>query len=347
MTEATTSFDPSGFITALILLILLIILVKKGIKIVRPYEKGVVERLGKFSRMLNPGIHILIPYVDALINVDIREIVLDVAPQEVITKDNVGVTVDAVIYYLVVDPAKVLYKVGDFREAASKLAQTSLRNVIGELSLDACLTSREVINGKLKVILDNATDPWGVGVGRVELKRIDPPQDINEAMSRQMKAERDRRAVILESEGDRDSRINVAEGQKRSAILKAEGEAQAKIKIAEAKRKEEILVAEGKSKAIENVFKSIHIGNPTNDLLSYQYLQTLEKMADGKATKIVVPYEVSSLMGLAASFKEILTENTNSGAKKDEVKPTPVKKGQEYKMNINDLNPAKTRKTEK
>jgi len=311
--------------------------IKKGIQIVRPFEKGVIERLGKFSRMLSPGFHIIIPYVDHLIKVDVREIVLDVEPQEVITKDNVGVTVDAVIYYLVIDPAKVLYKVGDFREAASKLAQTSLRNVIGELSLDACLTSREVINGKLKVILDNATDPWGVRVGRVELKRIDPPQDINEAMGRQMKAERDRRAIILESEGTRDSKINIAEGQKRSDILKAEGEAQAKVKIAEAQKKEKILLAEGESRAIENVFKSIHTGDPTNDLLSYRYLQTLEKMADGKATKIVIPYEVSSLMGLAASFKEILTDK----------KITPIKQDQKYSFNTKRFESDNTKKTEK
>ena len=321
----------------LILFLIVMVTIKKGIQIVRPFEKGVIERLGKFSRMLSPGFHIIIPYIDHLIKVDIREIVLDVDPQEVITKDNVGVTVDAVIYYLVVDPAKVLYKVGDFREAASKLAQTSLRNVIGELSLDACLTSREVINGKLRVILDSATDPWGVRVGRVELKRIDPPQDINEAMGRQMKAERDRRAIILESEGTRDSKINIAEGQKRSDILKAEGEAQAKVKIAEAHRKEKILLAEGESKAIENVFKSIHKGDPTNDLLSYRYLQTLEKMADGKATKIVIPYEVSSLMGLATSFKEILTDK----------KITPIKQDQKYSFNTKKFESDNTKKTEK
>ena len=321
----------------LILFLIVMVTIKKGIQIVRPFEKGVIERLGKFSRMLSPGFHIIIPYVDHLIKVDVREIVLDVEPQEVITKDNVGVTVDAVIYYLVIDPAKVLYKVGDFREAASKLAQTSLRNVIGELSLDACLTSREVINGKLKVILDNATDPWGVRVGRVELKRIDPPQDINEAMGRQMKAERDRRAIILESEGTRDSKINIAEGQKRSDILKAEGEAQAKVKIAEAQKKEKILLAEGESRAIENVFKSIHKGDPTNDLLSYRYLQTLEKMADGKATKIVIPYEVSSLMGLAASFKEILTDK----------KITPIKQDQKYSFNTKKFESDNTKKTEK
>ena len=325
----------------LILFLIVMITIKKGVQIVRPFEKGVIERLGKFSRMLSPGFHIIIPYIDHLIKVDIREIVLDVDPQEVITKDNVGVTVDAVIYYLVVDPAKVLYKVGDFREAASKLAQTSLRNVIGELSLDACLTSREVINGKLKVILDNATDPWGVRVGRVELKRIDPPQDINEAMGRQMKAERDRRAIILESEGTRDSKINIAEGQKRSDILRAEGEAQAKVKIAEAQRKEKILLAEGESKAIENVFKSIHKGDPTNDLLSYRYLQTLEKMADGKATKIVIPYEVSSLMGLATSFKEILTDK-----KITPIKP-PIKQDQKYSFNTKNFESDKTKKTEK
>lgn len=310
-------FDPTPLVVAFIGLIVLAIIARRIVRIIRPYEKGVVERLGRFHKILDPGMHVIAPFLDDVVKVDLREIVLDVEPQEVITKDNVGVTVDAVIYYLIMDPQRVLYNVANFREAATKLAQTSLRNVIGELSLDASLTSRETINAKLRQTLDTATDAWGVRVGRVELKRIDPPRDINEAMSRQMKAERDRRAVILESEGRRDSAINIAEGEKQAIVLSAEGEAEATIRIAEAKRKEEILLAEGQAKAIENVFSSIHTGGPTNDLLSYQYLQTLGKMAEGQATKIVVPYEVGGLMGLATALKDVLVDTPDSKEKKE------------------------------
>jgi len=302
-------------VVAIIALIVLIIVARKIVRVIRPYEKGVVERLGRYLKTLEPGMHIIIPFIDTVVKVDLREIVLDVEPQEVITKDNVGVTVDAVIYYLIMDPQRVLYNVANFREAATKLAQTSLRNVIGEMSLDASLTSRETINGKLRDVLDTATDAWGVRVGRVELKRIDPPRDINDAMSRQMKAERERRAVILESEGKRDSQINIAKGDKTAKVLRAEGEAEALVRISEARKKEEILIAEGQAKAIENVFQSIHTGGPTNDLLSYKYLETLAKMSDGQATKIVVPYEVGGLMGLATSLKDMLTDLPESKKK--------------------------------
>jgi regulator of protease activity HflC (stomatin/prohibitin superfamily) len=289
-----------------VLVAILLLIAYKSAKIVSPYERGVVERLGEFKRIVEPGLVFIIPFLEIIRKVDVREVVIDVLPQEVITKDNVGVTVDAVIYYLVMDPKRVLYNVANFEEAATKLAQTNLRDVIGGLSLDETLTSREKINAKLREILDTATDAWGVRVGRVELKRIDPPQDINEAMSRQMKAERDRRAMILEAEGKRDAAINVAQGEKRSRILRAEGEAEAVIKVAEATRKKEILIAEGQAQAIENIFGSIHIGKPTSKLLTYQYLQTLQRMADGQSTKIVVPYDVSSLMGLATTLSEVL-----------------------------------------
>ena len=289
-----------------IFLLVLLMIAGKIVRIISPYERGVVERLGQFQRIAEPGMTILVPFIESLRKVDMREVVIDVDPQEVITRDNVGVTVDAVIYYLVMDPKRVLYNISNFREAATKLAQTNLRDVVGGLTLDETLTSREMINAKLRQILDQATDAWGVRVGRVELKRIDPPRDINEAMSRQMKAERDRRAVILEAQGHRDAAVNIAEGEKKARILRAQGEAQATVTVAEATRKEEILVAEGKAKAIESIFNSIHAGKPNSELLTYQYLQALEKMADGKATKIVVPYEVGTLMGLASSLGEVL-----------------------------------------
>lgn len=291
---------------SLVVLVVILVLAGKGVKIVRPYEKGVVERLGRYTKTVDPGLTLIIPFIDTMRKVDIREIVIDVMPQEVITNDNVGVTVDALVYYLVMDPVRVLYNVANFELAATKLAQTNLRNVIGGMTLDQTLTSREAINAQLRDILDTATDAWGVRVSRVELKRIDPPKDVTEAMHRQMKAEREKRAMILESTGKRDAEINIAEGEKQAKILRAVGEAESIVKVAEARRKEEMLLAEGQAKAIETVFNSIHVGGPTADLLSYQYLQTLQKMADGKATKIVVPYEVGGLMGLATMLGEAL-----------------------------------------
>ena len=293
-------------VVSLVVLVVMVAIAVKSVKIVRPYEKGVVERLGRYLRTVDPGLNFIAPFFDTMRKVDVREIVLDVAPQEVITNDNVGVTVDALVYYQIMDPVRVLYNISNFELAASKLAQTNLRNVVGGMTLDQTLTSREAINTQLRDILDTATDSWGVRVGRVELKRIDPPRDVTEAMHRQMKAERERRAMILESEGKRQSDINVAEGEKRARILRAEGEAESMIKVAEAKKQEEVLVADGQAKAVETVFNSIHSGNPTPDLLSYQYLQTLQKMADGRATKIIVPYEVGSLMGLATALGDVL-----------------------------------------
>ena len=203
-------------ILLIIMAVVIIIVVAKGTKIVRPWEKGLIERLGKYQRTADSGLSIIIPFMEKLTKVDMREQVVDVPPQGVITKDNVVVEVDAVVYYEVTDPIKVTYNVTNFYLAATKLAQTNLRNLVGDLALDESLTSREVINTKLRQILDDATDKWGTKVTRVELQRIEPPVDVTEAMHRQMKAERDRRAMILE-----------AEGAKKSAVLKAEGQAEA------------------------------------------------------------------------------------------------------------------------
>lgn len=310
------AFDPTPIIISLVVLIVILAIAKSSIRIVRPFERGVVERLGRFQHILEPGLSIIMPFVDSVRKVDMREIVIDVQPQDVITEDNVVVTVDALIYYVVMDPQRVLYNVANFQEAATKLAQTNLRNVIGSLTLDKSLTSREMINAQLREVLDTATDSWGVRVGRVEIKRIDPPKDVTEAMHRQMSAERSRRAMVLESDGKREASILVAEGDKKSAILKAEGEAEAIMRVAEARKREEILLAEGQAQAIENVFNSIHVGKPTSDLLAYQYLQTMQKMADGKATKIVIPYEVSGIMGLATALADVVKGVTSSGGEK-------------------------------
>ena len=277
------------------LAVVIFIIAATGLKIVRPWEKGLIERLGKYQRTANSGLSLIIPFMERLLKVDMREQVHDVPPQGVITKDNVVVDVDAVVYYEVTDPTKVTYNVANFYMAVTKLAQTNLRNLIGDMALDESLTSREVINTQLRQILDDATDKWGVKVTRVELQRIEPPADVTEAMHRQMKAERERRAVILE-----------AEGAKRSAILKAEGQAEAIKKVADADKYEKLTVAKGEAEAIENVYGAIHRGKPTDDLIAIKYLDALQKIADGKATKIFLPIETAGVLGSIAGIGELL-----------------------------------------
>lgn len=315
-------------IGAIIIFVILVYAIR-SIKIIRPYEKGVVERLGKFLRTWEPGLHLLIPFLDRVTKVDMRENVVDVPPQEVITKDNVAVTVDAVVYYEATDPFKLIYNVTNFYLAATKLAQTNLRNVVGEMQLDECLTSREKINITLRDILDEATDKWGVRVVRVELQRIEPPGDVTQAMHRQMKAERERRAMILEAEGDRAAAIARAEGTKQSAILEAEGKATAIKEIAAAERAQKILVAEGEAQAIRNVYGAIHDGAPTQDLITIRYLETLKYIANGNATKIFMPLEVQGLANAAGVVGEMLgstlkqMESASSTSKKDWLPPAP------------------------
>lgn len=294
--------------------ILAIIVLSQAIFVVRQYERGVVASFGRYSRTVDPGLTFIMPFVQTLERVDMRETVLDVNPQEVITEDNVVVTVDAVIYFEVTDPFRRVYNVTDFRLAAMKLAQTNLRNVIGGLELDATLTSRETINAQLRTILDDATDRWGVRVTRVELQRIDPPRDITEAMSRQMKAERNKRAAILEAEGVRESAILEAQGQRQSAILAAEGQAQAIREVADAEKFREITVAEGEANAIVNVFNAIHEGEPTHDLLAIKYLETLQRMANGRATKIFLPIEASGVLSGIAAMADAFEEGRSPGS---------------------------------
>lgn len=288
--------------------VFLFIIAVSGIKIIRPWERGAVERLGRYVRLASPGLNFITPFVERIRVVDMREQVVDVPPQEVITKDNVVVTVDAVIYFEITDPVKVLYNVAQFRFATVKLAQTNLRNVIGDMALDETLTSREKINLHLRQVLDEATDKWGARATRVELQRIDPPADIMEAMHRQMKAERDRRAIILEAEGIKQSTILKAEGDKQQWILKAEGQANAIQKVAEADKFKLLTVAEGEGQAIERVYLAIHNGKPTKDLLTIKYLEMLGKVADGKANKVFLPYEAAGITGALSIFAEGLKQ---------------------------------------
>jgi regulator of protease activity HflC (stomatin/prohibitin superfamily) len=312
------SFDLTGVLPVIGIIIIFVLLVYavRAVRIIRPYEKGVVERLGKFQRVWEPGLHFLIPFLDRVTKADMRENVVDVPPQEVITKDNVAVTVDAVVYYEATDPFKLIYNITNFYLAATKLAQTNLRNVVGEMQLDESLTSREKINVTLRDILDEATDKWGVRVVRVELQRIEPPADVTQAMHRQMKAERDRRAMILEAEGDRAAAIARAEGSKQSAILEAEGQANAIKEIANAERQQKILIAEGEAQAIKNVFSAIHEGDPTNDLLAVRYLDTLKVVADGNATKIFMPLEMQGIANAVGAIGEVFQTTQETAAKK-------------------------------
>src|SRR4030043_357180 len=241
-------------IVIVILVVLFVVTLAKSITIIHQAEKGLIERFGRYKETLEPGLRFIIPFIDRLsARIDLRETVLDIEPQAVITKDNVGITVDAVVYYYVTDAKAARYEVANFYVAVSKLAQTNLRNLVGNMTLDETLASREVINSALRTTLDEATDKWGVKVTRVEVKAIEPPKDITDAMSKQMKAEREKRATILEAEAYKQKKILEAEGDKQNAILKAEGNRQKEILTAEGDRQAAILRAEGEAQAIETV----------------------------------------------------------------------------------------------
>jgi regulator of protease activity HflC (stomatin/prohibitin superfamily) len=291
------------------IVVLVVLYAALGLKIVKQHEQGLVERFGKYRETLDPGLHLIVPFIDRIKRVDMREIVVDVPPQEVITKDNVVVTVDAVVYYQATDPVKLVYNVQNFVLAATKLAQTNLRNVVGDLDLDDALTSRERINAQLREILDEATDVWGTKVVRVEIQRIDPPADVTQAMHRQMKAERDRRALVTEAEGEKRSKILQAEGVKQARILEAEGQAEAIKQVAEAEKFQKLTVAEGEGQAIERVFSAIHNGNPSDDLIAIRYLDALQGVANGQATKIFLPMEMSGILGSIGAIGELFKKD--------------------------------------
>ncbi|MBD3256863.1 SPFH/Band 7/PHB domain protein [candidate division GN15 bacterium] len=296
-------------------------LVLMSIKLIRPFERGLVERLGRFQRVLDPGLNLIMPFVDTVAKVDMREVVIDVPAQLVITRDNVGVEVDAIIYIQVTDPFRSMYEIHNYIQASTKLAQTNLRNVIGELDLDACLSSRDAVNAQLRDVMDAATDKWGVKVNRIELQRIDPPADITDAMSRQMKAERDKRAAILDAEAVRQAEITKSEGAKRSQILEAEGYAEAVRKKADAEKYRQVTVAEGEAQAISSVFQAIHDGRPDNRLITLKYLEMMPKLAEGKANKVFLPYEASGIISSLAAMVEGIKDNGGAAASPEKPRP--------------------------
>ena len=299
-----------GIIILAVIVLLVIILVKKSLVIISQSETKIVERLGKYYATLQPGINIIIPFIDRAkeivalkngryvytTNIDLREQVYDFDRQNVITKDNIQMQINALLYFQIMDPFKAVYEINNLPNAIEKLTQTTLRNIIGEMELDQTLTSRDTINTKLRGVLDDATNKWGIKVNRVELQDITPPSSVLQAMEKQMQAERDKRATILTSEGEKAAKINRAEAEKQQAILLAEGEATARIRKAEAEAQaiEKITTAVGKST------------NPANYLLAKNYIQMLQDVASGDKSKTVfLPYEASGLMGSLGGIKEL------------------------------------------
>lgn len=324
-------FGFSAFFVAVLMVIGFIIL--KSVYLVRQAEAIIVERFGRFDRILGPGMHVIVPFIERprqvlwsyivpeaggrkyvrfskmIDRLDLRESVYDFPKQNVITKDNVTMEINALLYYQITEPKAAVYEVYNLPEAIEKLTQTTLRNVIGSMDLDESLVSRDRINERLRLILDEATDKWGVKVNRVELQEVNPPADIRHAMEKQMRAERDRRAIILESEGTKRSAILKAEGEKESSILKAEGAAQARIVSAQGEAEARLKMANAEAKAIEMIKEAMPQGDPMPYMIAMQYIKALPEMTKGKDDKmILVPYEASSLVGSLASVKKIFND---------------------------------------
>jgi regulator of protease activity HflC (stomatin/prohibitin superfamily) len=283
-----------ALIVAGVLLLFVVLVVARAVRIVPQAQAGIVERLGRYNRTLEPGLHFLLPFLDKLRKplVDMREQVVTFQPQPVITQDNVTISIDTVFYFTITDPFRSTYEVANLLLAVEQLTITTLRNVIGSLSLEEALTSRDKINSDLRIVLDDATERWGIRVNRIELKSIDPPGTIQEAMEKQMRAERDKRAAILQ-----------AEGSKQSAILRAEGEREAQVLSAEGEKEAKILRAQGEAEATRQTFQAIHDGRPTPELLTYEYLKALPKVADGAGmTLMMVPSDAMPAMGAVSAL---------------------------------------------
>ena len=311
-----------GFIVPIILIVLIILILAANIRVVQQSKAYVIERLGAFHSVWGVGIHFKIPFIERVAKaVSLKEQVVDFAPQPVITKDNVTMQIDTVIYFQITDPKLYTYGVEHPMSAIENLTATTLRNIIGDLELDQTLTSRDHINTKMRSLLDEATDPWGIKVNRVELKNILPPREIQDAMEKQMKAERERRESILQAEGQKQSQILVAEGEKQSLILRAEAAKQAAIRKAEGEKEARIMAADAEAQAIMKVqqatadaIKLLNEANPNGQVVKLKALEAMEKVADGKATKIIISSEIQGLAGLAASAKALLETDPPAGS---------------------------------
>ena len=305
------------WIPVAILAVVILALIVANIQIVQQSRAYVVERLGAFRAVWGVGLHVKLPFFERVVKkVSLKEQVADFPPQPVITKDNVTMQIDTVIYFQITDPKLYTYGVEHPMNAIENLTATTLRNIIGDMELDQSLTSRDVINSRMRSILDEATDPWGIKVNRVELKNIIPPKEIQNAMEKQMKAERERRESILQAEGQKQSQILVAEGEKQSAILRADAEKQAAILKAEGEKEARIMAAQAEAQAILQVqqamadsLKLLNAAAPNDQVVKLKALETMEKVADGQATKIIIPSEIQGIAGLAASVKELVKDD--------------------------------------
>ncbi|PRX99457.1 SPFH domain-containing protein [Allonocardiopsis opalescens] len=307
----------TSLVVTLILVALVGVILWRSVRIVPQAKSDIVERFGRYHRTLNAGLNVVLPFVDRVrTEIDLREQVVTFPPQPVITQDNLMVSIDTVIYFQVTDGKAATYEVANFIVAIEQLTVTTLRNVVGGMDLEQTLTSREEINRELRVVLDEATGRWGIRVNRVELKAIEPPPSIQDAMEKQMRADRDKRAEILEAEGSKQSAILTAEGEKQAAVLRARGAAEAEVLQAKASAEAQAVRARGEADAIAMVFKAIHDGNPDDKLLAYQYLQTLPKIASGDANKVwIVPSEMGrALEGIGGFFGSVREAAASGGA---------------------------------
>ena len=295
-----------------IVLIIIIVIALKTIKVVRQSEVYIIERLGRFHKIAEAGMTIIIPFIDNVRSVvSLKQQTMDIPPQGVITSDNVTITIDTVVFYRITDPVKAVYEIQSLKKGIEYLAITTIRDIVGKMELDQTFSSRDVINDKLRVILDEATDAWGCKIDRVEIKDITPPADIRDAMEKQMNAERNKRALILQAEGERQSAITLAEGRKEAAILDAEADKESKIRRATGDAEAIKQVAVAKAKEIQMVYDAIKNADPNEKLIQLKSLEALEEVAKGEANKIFIPFEATATLSSLGAIKDVMTENPN------------------------------------
>ena len=294
----------------IIMLVIILVIALKSIKVVRQAEVYIIERLGKFHKIADAGLTIIIPFCDHVRSVvSLKEQTMDIPPQGVITEDNVTITIDTVVFYQITDPAKAVYEIQSLKKGIEYLAITTIRDIVGKMDLDSTFSSRDAINTKLRVILDEATDKWGCKVNRVEIKDITPPADIRDAMEKQMNAERNKRALILQAEGEKQSAITIAEGRKEAAILEAEAEKEAHIRRAAGEAQAIREVANAKAKEIQMVYEAIKAADPDEKLVQLKSLEALEEVAKGEANKVFIPFEATSALSSLGAIKEVLKDD--------------------------------------
>ena len=304
-------------VVLIILLIIILILAAMSIKIVKQSEVYIIERLGKFYKVADAGLTIIVPFLDHVRSVvSLKQQTMDIPPQDVITKDNVTITIDTVVFYQITDPAKAVYEIQSLKKGIEYLAITTIRDIIGKMTLDETFSSRDGINTQLRVVLDEATDRWGCKIDRVEIKDITPPPDVKDAMEKEMNAERNKRAMILESEAQRQSAITIAEGKKQAAILEAEADKEAQIRRAAGEAQAIREVAEAKAKEIQMVYESIKKANPDDKLVQLKSLEALEKVANGEANKIFIPFEATNALSSLGAMAEAVKDNKKETSKK-------------------------------